>query len=67
MALMLIDIRESIRTAVTKGGIRKTEIAEEAGLHVNSLTGIEKDDWNPRLTTVESICKAISTIKARRA
>lgn len=63
-------MRESldrIRRAVTDGGLKKSKLAEEAGLRIDALTGIEKEDWNPRAATVEALTGALDRIAARLA
>ncbi len=61
------DILEKIRTAVTTGGIQKNELATEAGVHRNSLKGIDDEDWNPRYQTLIALSNAVDAIKVRRA
>jgi predicted transcriptional regulator len=58
---------DSIRAAVTTGGIKKTELAAEAELHRNSLGGVERDDWDPKASTLQKLVDALEAIRARRA
>lgn len=63
-------MRESldrIRRAVTEGGLKKSKLAEEAGLSTDALTGIESEDWNPKARTVEALTGALDRIAAKLA
>lgn len=63
----MTSLLDKIRVAVTTGGIQKTELAEEAEVHRNSLVDVEKPTWNPRYRTAEALSKAVDRIKERRA
>lgn len=58
---------QKIRTALGDGGIQKQVLAAEAGVHRNSLSDVESDQWNPRLKTLEALSNAVDRIKERRA
>lgn len=63
-------MRESldrIRRAVTEGGLKKSKLAEEAGLSTDALTGIEDEGWNPKAKTVEALTDALDRIAAKLA
>lgn len=55
-----------VRDAVSRLGISKTELVTITGLNKNTLTGVERDDWNPRWKTLEKLCLAIDSIQAIR-
>lgn len=59
--------RERIRRVIKDGAIKKSALAQEAGLGPDVLIGVEQDDWNPRLTTVEALTAALDRIAARLA
>ena len=61
------DSLDRIKRAVTDGPIKKNRLAEEAQLSPDVLKGIERDDWNPRSSTVEALCDALDRIAARLA
>lgn len=56
-----------LREAVTQGRITKTELGAHAGVHTNSLIGLEGDSFNPRWSTLAKLCTAADEIKAARA
>ena len=63
-------MRESldrIRRAVTDGGLKKSKLAEEAGLGPDALTGIEDEGWNPKASTVTALTDALDRIAAKLA
>jgi transcriptional regulator with XRE-family HTH domain len=58
---------ERIRQAVTTNGLKKSVLAAEAGLGVDTLTGVEEPEWNPRAKTVEALTDALDRIANRLA
>lgn len=58
---------EKIRDALTRRGMKKSDIADRAGLHRNRLNGCERDDWNPRWQTLKALADAVDTLIAERA
>ncbi|MFL6864067.1 MAG: hypothetical protein ACJ8DZ_13820 [Allosphingosinicella sp.] len=63
-------MRESldrIRRAVADGVLKKSRLAEEAGISIDALAGVERDDWNPTVRTVEALTGALDRIAARLA
>lgn len=63
-------MRESlnrIRRAVNENGLKKSVLAAEAGLSIDALHGIEREDWNPRASTVTSLTDALDRIAQRLA
>lgn len=63
----MTDQRARIRTAVGDGGLKKSVLAKEAGLSPEVLTGVDLDDWNPRIETLNALCAALDRIAARLA
>ncbi len=58
---------DTIRDAVSRVGIQKKDLAERAGLHPNTLNGLERDEWNPQWVTLSKLCTAVADIKRERA
>jgi len=58
---------DTVRSAVARSAISKAELARAAGMHPNSLSGLEREDWNPRWQTLSDLCKAVESIKMARA
>ena len=61
-------MRESldrIRRAVTTNGLKKSTLADEAGLSPDALVGVESEDWNPKAKTVEALTDALDRIAQR--
>jgi len=63
-------MRESldrIRRAVTDGVLKKSRLAEEAGVSIDALAGVESEGWNPKAKTVDALIGALDRIAARLA
>lgn len=63
-------MRESIdriRRALNEGGLKKSKLAEEAGVNPDTLTDVDKPDWYPRPRTVEKLVTALDRIAQRLA
>ncbi|MDZ7824522.1 MAG: helix-turn-helix transcriptional regulator [Ahrensia sp.] len=58
---------EKIRDAITRRGMKKSEIANRAGLHRNRLNRCEQDDWNPCWLTLKALADAVDIISSERA
>jgi DNA-binding XRE family transcriptional regulator len=54
-AVMAIDTVQRLRAALRRPGFTKKQLAQDAGLHPNTLLGCESDDWNPTLNTLKAI------------
>lgn len=52
---MAIDTVQRLRRALQQPGFTKKQLAQDAGLHANTLLGCESDDWNPTLNTLLAI------------
>lgn len=62
-----MDVVRKIRAAVADGGIRKTELADEAGVNRKALDDVHSDEWNPQLKTLLALGDAVDRIMTRRA
>jgi predicted transcriptional regulator len=63
-------MRESldrIRRAVSDGVLKKSKLAEEAGVSIDVLQGVDREDWDPKASTVEALTGALDRISARLA
>ncbi len=58
---------DTIRDAVARSAISKAELARRAEIHQSSLTGLEREDWNPTWFTLTKLCTAAEEIKRERA
>ena len=54
--------RDAVRDAVASGRFSKISLATQAGVHRNSLVGIEREDWNP---TSELLRALLRVVRAR--
>jgi 3,4-dihydroxy 2-butanone 4-phosphate synthase / GTP cyclohydrolase II len=52
---MVSDTIERIREHLRQPGVFKSKLAEQAGLHANTLAGVERDDWNPTADTLKKL------------
>lgn len=52
MRAMVSDTIERIRAHLKLPGVTKKGLAEDAGLHPNTLQGIEDEAWNPTAETL---------------
>lgn len=58
---------EKICDAIARRGMKKSDIADRAGLHRNRLNGCDKADWNPRWQTLKALADAVDALIAERA
>lgn len=63
---MVTDLIERIRAALRKKGVTAVALAHKAGLHRNTLSGVDRDDWNPTATTLKALEPHILAIEADR-
>jgi 3,4-dihydroxy 2-butanone 4-phosphate synthase / GTP cyclohydrolase II len=49
---MIASTIERIRAHLRSAGVTKKGLAEKAGLHPNTLQGVEAPDWNPTASTL---------------
>ena len=55
------------RRAVADGAIKKTKLAEEAGISAEALAYVLREGTNPRANTVQRLVDALDRIAARLA
>lgn len=58
---------DRIRRAVADGTLKKSKLAEEAGVSVDVLAGVDREDWNPQTSSVTALLGALDRIAARLA
>lgn len=61
---MVTDLIERIRAALKQKGVTAVALASKAGLHRNTLYGLERVDWNPTATTLKALEPHIEAIEA---
>lgn len=49
---MVSSTIERVRAYLQRPGVTKKALAEQAGLHPNTLQGIENKSWNPTAATL---------------
>lgn len=64
MPVMVTDLIERIRTALRKKGVTAVDLAYRAGLHRNTLSGVEQAEWNPTAATLMALEPHIMAIEA---
>lgn len=58
---------DRIRRAVATDALKKSALAREAGLTVDTLKDVDRGDWNPQSSTVEKLIGALDRIAAKLA
>lgn len=53
-----------VREAIASG-TSKADLAREAGIHPNTLANVADPEWSPRWKTLEALCNAAATLKAK--
>lgn len=61
---MVTDLIERIRAALHKKGVTAVAVAQKAGLHRNTLSGVDREDWNPTAATLKALEPHILAIEA---
>jgi transcriptional regulator with XRE-family HTH domain len=61
---MVTDFIDRIRLALKRDGVTPGGLARKAGLHRNTLYGVERDDWNPSATVLKALEPHIVAIEA---
>jgi 3,4-dihydroxy 2-butanone 4-phosphate synthase/GTP cyclohydrolase II len=57
----MLDITlQLIREHLAKPGVTKAGLAEAAGLHANTLRGVDAPEWNPTATTLRALERVIA-------
>lgn len=63
-------MRESldrIRRAVNDSALKKSALAKEAGVSIDVLQGVDREDWDPKASTVDALIGALDRISRRLA
>jgi transcriptional regulator with XRE-family HTH domain len=61
---MVTDLIDRVRAALRQRGITAVALAGKAGLHRNTLYGVEREDWNPTASTLIALEPHIIAIEA---
>ena len=61
---MVTDFIQRVRSALEQKGVTHAGLARKAGLHRNTLYGVEKDDWNPSANVLKALEPHIKAIEA---
>lgn len=64
MVVMVTDFIERVRAALKQKGVTARGVAHKAGLHRNTLSGIDREDWNPTATVLKALEPHIEAIEA---
>lgn len=60
---MLEKHRSRIMSLLDRPGVNKVLLADRAGVHRNTLNGIEQASWNPTSNTLEAIMAAVERLE----
>lgn len=60
---MVNEQLDRVRRAIAQPGVTKVGLAQAAGLHRNSLGGVERADWNPTSETLIRLQPHIEAIE----
>lgn len=60
---MLEKSRARIMDLLGRPHMTKAMLAERAGVHRNTLNGVENGAWNPRVKTLEKIMGAVERLE----
>lgn len=60
---MLDQARSRILSLLDRPGMNKVLLADRAGVHRNTLNGIEQANWNPTASTLEAILAAVDRLE----
>jgi transcriptional regulator with XRE-family HTH domain len=58
------DCVARIRACLARDGISAVTISSLAGVHPATLRDFERDDWNPKIDTLERIMRVVDGISA---
>lgn len=62
---MVDDSIQKIRDWLALPNTRKGDLATAAGVHRNSLLGVESGTWNPSANTLRDLCAAIDRLSEK--
>lgn len=52
---MVNEFLTRLRDALKRPGITKRSLTRDAGLHKHTLLGCERDDWDPKMSTIRKL------------
>ncbi len=55
--------RTRIRSLLARPGMNKVLLADRAGVHRNTLNGIDQANWNPTTATLEAVMAAVERLE----
>ena len=58
---------DMVRSAIEQERMSKSELAKVAGINKNSLTGVNRENWNPSWDTLQKLCGAAARIRRARS
>lgn len=61
---MVTDFIERVRAALKQHGVTARGVARKAGLHRNTLSNIDREDWNPTADVLRKLEPHIQAIEA---
>lgn len=64
MRAMVTDFIERVRAALKQKGVTARGVAQKAGLHRNTLSGIDREDWNPTATVLKALEPHVEAIES---
>jgi hypothetical protein len=64
LATMISNLIHRVREHLRRPDVRKKAFAESAGLHPNTLAGVERDDWNPTAGTLLALERELEKVEA---
>jgi 3,4-dihydroxy 2-butanone 4-phosphate synthase/GTP cyclohydrolase II len=65
MLVMVNDTINHIRATLKRPGYTKTGLAKLAGLHPNTLLGVDDDNWNPTAATLKAVEPHLPPLEGR--
>lgn len=63
LSRMVTDFLERVRAALKTKGVTAVALAQRANLHRNTLSGLERDDWNPTAETLMKLEPHVAAIE----
>lgn len=66
MSNPIIDSQRLVQRVIKNGRVTKTKLAEEAGVPLTTLIGMEREDWNPRRSTLAALTEAVYRLRLDR-
>ena len=64
---LVAEGRPRIVAVLAQPGMNKVLLANQAGVHRNTLNGVERSDWNPTGHTLDAIMGAVERLEKTKA